>query len=115
MNVAFDYDGVITANWNHYHQLAFDLFRSGHSVHIITAAKRERADLITRKLEAMCFSFNQVHKRPEVFESNPKNIALWKKQILIDNNIDLWFDNEIKIYEQAGVSFDDLGIEIVRI
>lgn len=115
MKVALDYDGVISANWSHYFQLAADLYKSGHIVHILTGAKKDRADSINRRLLSMDFSFHQIHKRPENFISTPKNIGEWKKQILKQYNIDLWFDNEVKIYEQAGVSFNDLDLAIVRI
>ena len=115
MRVALDYDGVISANWSHYFQLAFDLLKSKHSVYIITAAKHNRAQEIQSILAAQGFHFSGIFTRPIDFISTYKNIGEWKKKIIQENAIDLWFDNEIKIYEQAGIDFSDLKTAIVRI
>lgn len=111
MNVAIDYDGVISANYQHYFQLAFDFVRNGHKVFIITGANRERGKFIKN----LYFPNNTLILRPKKFVSTHKNIGKWKKRMLIKYNINLWFDNEVKIYEKAGVDFSDLKTTIIRI
>lgn len=112
MTIAFDYDGVITANISHYNQLASDFLRSGHGVIILTGASYERAKEIKKNLN---FPHTLFIGRPKDFKSTPFNIGTWKKIQLLKNNVGLWFDNEIKIYEQAGVRFDDIETQLVRI
>lgn len=117
MNVALDYDGVISANWDHYFQLAFDLVRSGHVVHIITAANPKRIHEVHEFLMAHFIKSPNVvvHCRPLDFEPTQKNIGEWKKKVLKENNIDMWFDNEVKNYEREGVGFSDIKAAIVRV
>lgn len=112
MIIAFDYDGVITANIAHYNQLIFDLMRSGHEVIILTGASYERSKHIQKTL---MFPYTKFIGRPKNFKSTPFNIGTWKKIQLLKNNVGLWFDNEIKVYEQAGVRFDDIETQLVRI
>lgn len=112
MIIAFDYDGVITANISHYNQLASDFIRSGHEVIIITGASYKRAKRIQETLQ---FPYTRFIGRPKNFKSTPFNIGTWKKIQLLKNNVGLWFDNEIKVYEQAGVTFNDIETQLVRI
>lgn len=112
MTIAFDYDGVITANIAHYNQLIFDFMRSGHDVIILTGASYKRAKHIQKTL---MFPYTKFIGRPEDFISTPFNIGTWKKIQLMKNNVGLWFDNDVKQYEQAGVDFSDIETQIVRI
>lgn len=115
MRIGLDWDGVITSNFSHYFQLASDFTRSGHEVYIITAANRLRTPDIQSKLVKMDFPFLEIVERPIDFVSTTKNIGEWKKKILKKFDIDLWFENDVKFYEQAGVDFSDLKTAIVRI
>jgi len=115
IRIALDYDGVVSANYQHYFQLASDFKRSGHQVYIITAAEHERGIQIIDNLSKLCFPYSGAFIRDANFVSTHKNIGEWKKKTLINNKIDLWFDNEVKIYEQAGVDFSDIKTEIVRV
>lgn len=114
-NVAIDYDGVITANYAHYLQLAKDFEKSGHNVYVISAANKQRRKRVVDDLAMMGFPCKQLIVRPDNFISTHENIGSFKKLWLLKLNIDLWFDNEVKIYEQAGVDFSDIKTAIVRI
>lgn len=114
-NVAFDYDGVITSNIQHYHQLASDFVRSGHEVTVITAANKNRLGDIVKTLLRTNFPSTQIVSRPKEFISTTYNIGAWKKEQLIKYKIDLWFENDVKFYELAGIDFSDLDTVIVRI
>ncbi len=115
MNIAIDYDGCITANYQHYFQLAKDFVKSGHKIYIITAAKQDRAFKISQELLDLHFPYTLVSIRPSDFKSTYKNIGEYKKKLLKEFDIDLWFDNEVKIYEQAGINFADLKTAIIRV
>lgn len=115
MRICLDYDGVITANIQHYAQLSRDFIKSGHSVYILTGANPKRVKEIENYLLNSCFPFTRMITRPEELVSTPKNIGMWKKEQLEKWNVTLWFDNEVKIYEQAGISFKDIQVQIVRI
>ena len=115
MRIALDYDGVITANYAHYLQLAKDFVKSGHQVYILTAANKYRQKFILQDLIISGIPFNDVIFRPNNFKSNPEMIGSFKKLWLLKLDIDLWFDNDVKQYEQAGVDFSDLKTQIVRI
>jgi hypothetical protein len=112
MKIAFDFDGVITSNFTFYNQLMYHFIHSGHEVYIITGAKFERAQGIELILTNLYTKF--IH-RPKDFVSTPFTIGTWKKIQLIKYDIDLWFENEVKQYEQAGVDFSDIKTAIVRI
>ena len=114
MRIGIDYDGVITANYAHYAQLVRDLIRSNHEVYVITAANYKRFKEVTNDLIRSGIDCNLVG-RPKDFISTPFNIGTWKKIQLLKYDIDLWFDNEVKQYEQAGVDFSDIKTQIVRI
>jgi hypothetical protein len=113
--LVIDYDGTITANIEHYRQLAFSFFNSGHEVHIMTACNPIRKQEVLDNLNIWNIKYNMVHFRPEELISSHKNMGTWKKSILKKLKADIFFDNEIKIYEQAGVDFSDLKTAIVRI
>lgn len=115
MNTALDYDGVITSNFQHYYQLASDFTRSGHAVYVITAANKKRVKDIITQLIRLNFQCVQIISRPKDFISTTENIGRWKKAQLIKYDIDLWFENDVKFYEQAGVDFSDIKTHIVRI
>lgn len=112
MNTAFDFDGVISANFALFEQLAYWLTLSGHKIFILTGAKDSRAQEIKKRLSISNSGFIT---RPKDFISTPFNIGTWKKIQLIKYDIDLWFENEVKQYEQAGVDFSDIKTQIVRI
>ena len=115
MRIALDYDGVISANFVHYYQLASDMKKSNHPIYIITASNLYRAKGISYDLDRMHFPYDFFITRPVDFISSDKTIGEWKKEMLVKHDIDLWFDNEIKNYEQAGVDFSDVKTVIVRI
>ncbi len=115
MRIAIDYDGVITANYAHYLQLARDFVKSGHEVYVITAANKKRQQDVISDLALIGFPCKQLIVRPNGFISTYENIGSFKKLWLLKLNIDLWFDNEVKIYKQAGVDFSDLKTAIVRV
>lgn len=108
--VAFDYDGTISANFQHYVQLAHDLNKSGHEVHVISGCNPSRIIDIIKKLDKIGFEYYHSHFRSDSFVSTPKNIGIWKQTILSEIKADLFFDNEIKNYEQEGITFDDFAI-----
>ena len=114
-NLGLDYDGVISANFQHYFQLASDFTRNGWNVYVITAARAERVKDIITQLIRLNFPAIQVVSRPKNFVSTTGRIGEWKKQQLIKYDIDLWFENDIKFYEQAGVDFSDVKTTIIRI
>jgi hypothetical protein len=114
-NIALDYDGVITSNFQHYFQLASDFQRSRHTVYILTAANKNRVPDIISQLIRLGFPSSQIISRPRNFISTTFNIGSWKKEQLKKYDIDLWFENDCKFYEQAGVDFSDIKTEIVRV
>lgn len=115
MNVAIDFDGTITANWSFYTQLISDLSNSYHTVYIITGANHNRVSKIYTMLNDMKIKYDYFITRPEEFKSTPRNIGNWKKEQMRKYKIKIWWDNEIKQYEQAGVDFSDLKTAIVRV
>jgi hypothetical protein len=113
--VAIDYDGVISANYQHYFQLSADFMRNGIAVYVLSAAKESRQENILEELDRLNFPCLEKIFRPVDFVSTPFNIGTWKKIKLIEYDIDLFFDNDIKQYEQSGVTFNDIETQLVRI
>jgi len=115
MSIAIDFDGVITSNFQHYFQLASDFTRSGHTVYVMTAANALRVPDIISQMIRLCFPMKQLISRPKNFISTTENIGKWKKAQLIKFDIDLWWENDCKFYEQAGVDFSDIKTQIIRV
>jgi len=115
MNLGIDYDGVITSNFQHYFQLASDFSRNGWKVYVITAANKNRVQDIITQLIHMAFPIHEVISRPKDFISTTGRIGEWKKQQLVKYDIDLYFENDIKFYEQAGVDFSKVKTTIIRV
>lgn len=113
MKVALDYDQTITSNFAFYQQLIHMLHKSGHVVIVISGCKPERAKEVEWDMQRMNIYYDFFFSRPANIGTGPLNIGLWKKFILNQHKIDLWFDNEVKNYQDAGVNFNDIETEII--
>lgn len=114
MIVVIDYDGTITSNIAFYQQLTFMLNKSGHVIVILSGCKPERKDEVKWYLEKMGIIYHEFITRPENIGTGPKSIGKWKKKYLKAIKADLWFDNEVKNYQDAGVEFRDTGVSIIK-
>lgn len=114
MVFAIDYDGTITSNISFYQQLCHMLNKSGHVIIILSGCKPQRADEVKYDLEQMGIKYHILITRPVDIKTGPEQIGKWKKEVLKENNVNIWFDNEVKNYEDAGVDFNDFDINIIR-
>lgn len=114
MNVVIDYDGTITGNYAFYIQLCSMLIKSGHTVTILTACKPSRRKDVYIDLEKKGVPYHQLISRPKDVTTGPSSLGEWKKNMLESIRADVWFDNEIKNYEDAGVDFNTLSTQKVR-
>jgi hypothetical protein len=112
---AIDFDGVISANWPHYTQLAEDLMKNHHIVYVVTACNWKRIGEVKKALERHGFPYTQLITRPAIFNSSLLNIGMWKQEQAIKYNFDIWFDNEFKDYKLAGVKFLKVKATMVQI
>ncbi len=115
MTVFLDYDGTITSNYTFYVQLSSMLTRSGHVVIVLSGANYSREDEIKKELNNKGISYHKLITRPKNVSTGPKSIGAWKKAVLKSFNTAMWFDNEIKNYQDAGVNYSDLPVSLVKV
>lgn len=81
---------------------------------ILSGCNPKRRESIKWDLERMSIPYDQLICREESVKTGPEGIGLWKKKILSEYTVSLWFDNEVKNYEDAGIDFGDLPVDIMR-
>lgn len=115
MLVAIDYDGTITSNYNFYVQLTSMLIKSGHTVIILSGCNPSRIKEIYIDLAHNGITYHKLISRPKHVISGPQSIGKWKRQMIEYLKVDVWFDNEIKNYQDAGVDYSDLPVNLVKV
>lgn len=110
MIVAIDFDGTITSNFSFYHQLSYLFKKSGHKVIVLSGCNPARRKEVHKSLNKIGFPYDILICRPESVKTGPSGIGKWKKETLLEYNVDLWFDNEAKNYEDQGIDFSKLKI-----
>lgn len=115
MLVAIDYDGTITSNYNFYVQLTAMLIKSGHQVIVLSGCNPTRVKEIYMDLAHKGITYHKLISRPKQVNSGPQNIGKWKHEMLKYLKVDLWIDNEVKNYKEAGIDFSDLPVNILKV
>ncbi len=110
MKWAIDIDGVITANPAAFSFLTYHLNKNENSDTVIILTWRDGSDPERRKqtmeeLDIFGIYYNQVIMAPKKFD-NIRAAALWKISKMKELGINIWIDDEIKMYIR------DLGIDV---
>lgn len=114
MIAAIDFDGTITGNVSFYQQLMLMMLKSGWKVIVLTGCNPSRRKEVYKSLEFYRIPYSITICRPKSVKTGPSGLGEWKKSVLESENVDIWFDNEVKNYEDAGVDFSKLKVKIIR-
>lgn len=118
MKWCFDLDGCITTNPDFFKLLTYFLKKKGNNneVYILTARNPARLEETINELAKWGISYDQLHTMPVGYDRNYMGLGFWKKEKLKEIKPDIWFENEVKVYEKlCGVNFSDLDINIINI
>lgn len=113
MKWAIDIDGVITANPAVFSWLTYHLTKNENDQTIIVLSWRdgsdpERVKETERELEEFGIRYNQLVMAPRKFP-NARVAMFWKIAKIAELCIDIWMDDEIKIYKRDyGINLDRL-------
>ena len=115
---AFDLDGVITTNPDFFKLLTYWLTkkRNNNRVIVVTARNPERKREIFDWLNKWGITYNDVYFMSEDLARDFTTQGKWKKDIIRDQKVDIWFDNDFKWYErECKLDFSDLKCERIEI
>ena len=116
MRWAFDVDGVITANPDFFRWWINQLRKNGQIIYILTARNPSRVAETGKELKELGIKYDGVCYMPEDSQRDYKTQAEWKKSVVKDLKIDIWVDNEFKVYKRCcGVSFSDVTATMIQI
>jgi hypothetical protein len=113
MRFAIDLDGVITANPSAMSWLTYHLCKNEnkHEVYIITwrnGGDVERKNETIRDLEKMGIYYHKLIMADTKIP-NMRVACFWKVQQMRENKINIWMDDDIKIYKR------DYGIDVNKL
>jgi len=118
MIFAFDLDGVITTNPDLFKVLTYWLTkkRNNNKVYIVTARNPERKKETIKWLKEWNITYDDVLFMPKQLTRDFTTQGKWKKDIIREQKVDIWFDNDFKWYEkECGIDFSDLKCERIEI
>jgi len=118
MKIALDIDGVISTNPQFFSLLTyfFTKKRNNHKVYVLTARNPSRYFETYHELKDWGIHSGDIIFMPADLTRDFTTQGNWKKDIVRDLEIDLWFDNDFKWYEkECGIDFSDLKCQRIEI
>jgi len=118
-NWAIDIDGVITANPAALSWLTYHLLKNENRNNIFILSWRNGADELTKirtieELKRFNIYYNQLILAPK--RLTIRGAAYWKIANIKKLHIDIWVDDELKIYKRDyGIDLDLLLPEVIKI
>ena len=118
-NWAIDIDGVITANPAALSWLTYHLLKNENRNNIFILSWRNGADELTKirtieELKRFNIYYNQLILAPK--RLTIRGAAYWKIANIKKRHIDIWVDDELKIYKRDyGIDLDLLLPEVIKI
>lgn len=116
----FDIDGVITANPQVLSWLSYHLTKNENNNRVYLLSWRDgsdeaRREQTYRELESFNIIYDELILAPKRFTST-KQAAYWKIAKLRELKADIWFDDEIKIYQRDyGINLDKLLPDVIKV
>lgn len=116
----FDIDGVINANpaaisWLTYHLLKDE---NGHVIYILSwrdGSNEERKAQTIKELERFNIYYDELIFAPRKFV-NMRQVAFWKISMVHKLGINVWLDDELKIYRRDyGINLEVLLPNVIKI
>jgi len=116
MRWAFDIDSVITANPEFFRWWIYHLKKSKQEVFIVTARNPKREQETIFELEDWHIPYDKIYFMPDILPRDFSDQAMWKKKKIKELKIDIWVDDNFKIYRRAlGISTDIKGVTKIEI
>ncbi len=116
MRWALDLDGTITANPHFFQWWTYQLAKSGHEIVILTARNPGREKETEKELKKWDITYDQLCMMDEDMPRAYEAQGQWKLEMVVGGEIDVWVDNDFKIYEEVcGVDLSEYKGERIAI
>jgi hypothetical protein len=119
IKIAIDIDGVITANPPALSWITYHLSKNENNAYIYILSWRhdnqKRREETIKDLTNFGIFYNELIMCPRKLP-NARVAAYWKIRKIKDLGINIWIDDEIKIYQRDyGIKVNDLLPEVIKI
>lgn len=120
MKWAIDIDGVITANPQAMSWLTHHLCKNENKQEVLIVTWRDGSDPVRveqtlRELETFGIFYNEIVMAPRKF-TDAKTAAFWKIAKITELGINIWVDDELKMYRRDfGIDLDLLLPKVEKI
>lgn len=117
---AIDIDGVITANPSAMSWLLWHLLKNENSNEVYLLSWRDGSDPVRveeteRDLTRFGIRYTKLLMAPKKF-STLRQSAFWKMGVVRKYKIDIWFDNDLKIFNRDfGINVDRLLPDVIKV
>lgn len=112
---AIDMDGVITSNPDFFKWWTYQLHKNGHEIYIVSARNPKREQETLDELKHWGITSDHLIMMTDQPRDH-KSQAEWKVAAVKEYKIDIWLDNDFKIYEKVlGVDTNIEGVTKLEI